>query len=110
MGRVFGPHLLCEKDYHTTRDGWSWHHFEGGDHCEEGAMVDMGLVFCIKVNLWTIQRSVTIVELDMGMSFNTIVMCKNKLMCYIIDHCDSCEFQGHDWDHNKFGQFLTSNA
>ena len=72
-GRVFGPYLLCEKDYHTTRDGWSWHHFEGGHHCEEGAMVDMGLVFCIKVNLWTIQRSVTIVELDMGMSFNTIV-------------------------------------
>ena len=100
-GRVFGPYLLCEKDFHTTRDGWSWHHFEGGDHCEEGAMVDMGLVFCIKVNLWTIQMSVTMVELDMGMSCNTIVGWNIKLICCIIYHCDSFEFQVHNGDHNE---------
>ena len=66
-------------------------------------MVDMGLVFCIKVNLWTIQMSVTMVELDMGMSFNTIVGGNIKLICCIIYHCDSFEFQGHNGDHNEVG-------
>ena len=44
-----------------------------GNIVRKVTMVDMGLVFCIKVKLGTIQRSVAMVELDMGMSFNTIV-------------------------------------
>ena len=70
-------------------------------------MVDMGLVFCIKVNLWTIQRSVTMVELDMGMSFNTIVGWNIKLISWIIYHCDSFEFQVHNGDHNEVGHNLS---
>ena len=47
------------------------------------------------------------VELDMGMIFNTMVWWKIKLMCCIIYHCDSFEFQGHNGDHNEVGHNLS---